>query len=367
MPIRYRTEIETIRTMLAALGDEVVDNVHRAFHAVGTADADAARQVIRTEQDINKREVELEEACITVMGLHQPVADELRFLVATLKVNHDLERIGDLAVGIAKRVHTLEPADSLAFRERFMMLAEVVGRNVKESIGAFFERDRQQASRIWLGDDTVDARSADLCDDIRQAILQHPPNPRSLFALLAIVQRVERLADHAASIAKNVIYLAMGEIVRHRMREVREQLLGPKPNVLMVCVHNSARSQMAAAWINHLYGDRIRAESAGLQPGTLNPLAVAVMHEVGIDIAGARTRDVFEVARSGHPFSHLVTVCDEASAEKCPPFLGVVEELHWDLPDPSVQQGDDEQKLQKFRETRDELRRRIDRWLAELL
>ena len=160
--------------------------------------------------------------------------------------------------------------------------------------------------------------------------------------------------------------MALGEIARHRMGEFRRQMGIGKPKVLMVCVHNSARSQMAAAWLNHLYGDRLQAESAGLQPGLLNPLAVRAMGEVGIDISGARTRDVFEVVRSGHPFSHVVTVCDEASAEKCPPFPGVEKVQHWNLPVPGAHPGDDEEKMGKFREIRDALRRRIDRWMAGL-
>jgi len=155
----------------------------------------------------------------------------------------------------------------------------------------------------------------------------------------------------------------MGEIVRHRMREFRREAVGDKPNVLMVCVHNSARSQMAASWMNHLYGDRVRAESAGLEPGRLNPLTVEAMKEVGIDISGARPRDVFEVLRTGHPFTHVVMVCDEASAEKCPPFPGVREVVHWDLPDPAAGQEEPSQKIEKFRNIRDELRRRIDDWV----
>ncbi len=366
MPVRYRNEVEDIRKQLAELGRMVANNLNRALNAVVTADGDAAGQVIRDEHEINRKEVRLEEECIKVMTLHQPVGDELRFLVATLKVNHDLERIGDLAAGIAKRTRALTSPDVLPFEKPLQTLANDLGGKLLESMTAFFERDHVHATRIWMGDDAVDARTSALCDDIRRAILQNPERPRALFTLLSIVQRIERLADHAANIAKNVIYLALGEIVRHRMREYRGQLEAGKLKVLMVCVHNSARSQMAAAWVNHLYGDCMEAESAGLQPGELNPLAVRVMQEVGIDISGSGTRDVFEVVRTGHPFSYVVTVCDEATAEKCPPFVGVQEVVHWDFPDPAAQQGDEEKKLQKFREIRDALRRRIEEWVASL-
>lgn len=366
MKIRFRKEIEEIRNGLTDLANLVSENVGRTMNAVLTADGTAARQVIRNEYEINRKEVRLEEACIRVMTLHQPVADELRFLIATLKVNHDLERIGDLAAGIAKRTHLLALEDVSPFKEKLQFLTQAVENILMQSMAAFFSGDHIQAARIWIGDDTVDARASVLYDDIRNEILGRKTESRALFTLLEIAQRSERLADHAANIAKNVIFLALGEIVRHRMREFRDQTENTKPKVLMVCVHNSARSQMAAAWVNHLYGDRTQAESAGLEPGLLNPLAVQAMNEVGIDISGARPRDVFDVLRTGHPFSRVVMVCDETSAEKCPPFPGVQEVLHWDLPDPADPAGDATRQLEKFRQIRDELRRRVDGWMKNL-
>jgi arsenate reductase (thioredoxin) len=366
MPLRYRKDVEEIKHKLALLAGMVAENVHRALAAVVSGDEAAIRGAIRDEHEINRLEVGLEEECIKVMTLHQPVADELRFLVATLKVNHDLERIGDLAVGIAKRSRALLPGDIRLFEDRLRFLMADLSERLQESMAAYFARDHVRAARLWLGDDRVDAEVTLLCDDIRRAILADPGRSRALFTLLSIVQRIERLADHAANVAKNVIFLTLGEIVRHRMGEFRRQVYGGKTKLLFLSVHNSARSQMAAAWINHLYGDRIEAESAGLQPGVLNPLAVQVMGEVGIDISGAGTRDVFEILRSGHPFSYVVAVCDETSAERCPLFPGVREVLHWELPDPSALPGSETERLEKFREIRDALRRRIEGWIPGL-
>ncbi len=367
MAIRYRKEIEEIRKSLTELADLVSGNVNRSMNAVLSADAPGARQVVRDEYEINRKEVRLEEACIKVMTLHQPVADELRFLIATIKVNHDLERIGDLAAGIAKRVHLLSPPDVMLVKEKLQVLTRYIADILSQSAAAFFSRDHHQAARIWIGDDAVDEGTSSIYEDIRAEIVKRKDGSRPLFTLLEIVQRIERLADHAANISKNVIFLALGEIVRHRMREFRDQEINAKPKVLMVCVHNSARSQMAAAWLNHLYGDRVQAESAGLAPGVLNPLTVQVMKEIGIDISGARPRDVFEVLRTGHPFSHVVMVCDETSAEKCPPFPGVQDVLHWDLPDPAAPEQDESKQIEKFRKIRDELRRRIDIWMRQLV
>jgi arsenate reductase len=139
-----------------------------------------------------------------------------------------------------------------------------------------------------------------------------------------------------------------------------------KSKVLFICIHNSARSQMAEAWLNYICGEFFEAQSAGLEPGTLNPLAVEVMREVGIDISGKKTQAVFDVFKSGQLFSHVVTVCDESSAEKCPIFPGPTKRLHWSFADPSQVTGTNEEKLRQVREIRDEIRAKIEAWCEEV-
>jgi arsenate reductase (thioredoxin) len=139
-----------------------------------------------------------------------------------------------------------------------------------------------------------------------------------------------------------------------------------KPNVLFICIHNSARSQMAEAWLNQICGDSLAAESAGLEPGTLNPLVVEAMQEAGIDISKKETRAVFDVFKSGKLFAYVITVCDETSAEKCPIFPGVTKRLHWSFPDPSALVGSREHKLVEVRKIRDEIRDKIRAWCEEV-
>ena len=135
-----------------------------------------------------------------------------------------------------------------------------------------------------------------------------------------------------------------------------------RQKVLFVCIHNSARSQMAEAWVNALYGDRFEASSAGLEPGVLNPLAVAVMAEAGIDIAHKPTKSVFDVYNSGQLFAYVVTVCDQEAAERCPIFPGVTQRLHWSFADPSQATGSAEEKLAQVRVIRDQIRAQVTAW-----
>ena len=133
-----------------------------------------------------------------------------------------------------------------------------------------------------------------------------------------------------------------------------------KKRILFVCIHNSARSQMAEAVVNHLCPEFFEAESAGIEPGTLNPLVVEALAEEGIDIAGKPTRAVFDVYKEGRAFTHVVTVCDEASAERCPIYPGVAERLHWSFPDPSALAGTHEEKLVRVRKIRDAIRAKVE-------
>jgi arsenate reductase len=138
-----------------------------------------------------------------------------------------------------------------------------------------------------------------------------------------------------------------------------------KKKVLFICVHNSARSQMAAALLNKRCGDFFEAESAGLEPGKLNPLAVEVLGEVGIDISKNKTQAVFDVFKSGQLFAYVITVCDESEAEACPIFPGVTSRLHWSFSDPSKFTGTPEDKLKQTRGVRDQIDNQIRRFCAE--
>ena len=139
-----------------------------------------------------------------------------------------------------------------------------------------------------------------------------------------------------------------------------------KQKVLFICVHNSARSQMAEAFLKEICGDYFQAHSAGLEPGRLNPFALEAMREIGIDISQNQTQSVFDVFKSGELFAHVITVCDESSAERCPIFPGVTERLHWSFPDPAALGGTHEERLAGTRKIRDQIRARVEMWCDEV-
>ena len=135
-----------------------------------------------------------------------------------------------------------------------------------------------------------------------------------------------------------------------------------KQRVLFVCIHNSARSQMAEAFLNDICGDVFEAHSAGIEPGKLNPVVVEAMREVGIDISGNQTKSVTSYLEAGIEFAYVITVCDETSAERCPIFPGKTRRLHWGFPDPSAIQGTPEEKLARTRTIRNAIHAKVQLW-----
>ena len=138
-----------------------------------------------------------------------------------------------------------------------------------------------------------------------------------------------------------------------------------KMKVLFVCIHNSARSQMAEAFLNAFGGEKYHAESAGLEPGALNPTVIEAMKEIGFDISKNKTKSVYDPSIDSKSFDYVVTVCDETSAERCPVFPGKGERFHWGFEDPSALQGDHTAKLQGTRVIRDRILAKVKEWILE--
>jgi arsenate reductase len=136
--------------------------------------------------------------------------------------------------------------------------------------------------------------------------------------------------------------------------------------VLFLCVHNSARSQMAEAYLKKFGGNKFHVESAGLEPGKLNPLVVEVMKEEGIDISGNATNDVFEFFKEGKIFQYVITVCDERASQTCPLFPGLNKKINWNFADPSAFMGSHEEKLAATREVRNRIREAVKDFIKEV-
>ena len=211
----FSRELEKIKKQILSLGARVEEQVRMATQAVETHDAELAKQIIKSDYDIDEMEVEIEEDCLKILALHQPVAVDLRFLIAVIKINNELERIGDQAVNIAERVDAISKGVQLDLFFDYSSMGEKVQDMLKLSLDALVNMDYDLAFSVVMRDDEVDKIKHDAYDRIKQAMGEHPDKLGELINLLLISRHLERLADHATNIAEEVIYLIEGEIIRH--------------------------------------------------------------------------------------------------------------------------------------------------------
>ena len=216
MSVFLQREIDGLKEMISSLGAHVEENVGRAVRAVHERDGELARVVIDSDPEIDLMEVDIEEECLKTLALHQPVAHDLRFIIAVLKVNSDLERIGDLAAGIAKQGRYLAGSRSCDVPYDFVGMAVKVRRMLRDSLDALMEKDATIAHRVCAADDEVDAMDRLMYEEVRAAIRETPEKTEGLIRLQRVSQNLERIADHATNIAEDVIYLVEGEIIRHK-------------------------------------------------------------------------------------------------------------------------------------------------------
>lgn len=215
MTKHFRKELENIKKRILTLGALVEDRVHLAVQSVDQVDAEIAGRIIKTDYEVDEMEVEVEEECLKVLALHQPVAVDLRFIIAVIKINSELERIGDQAVNIAQRVEIIAKRPKPPFMFDYAVMAEKVQRMLKMSLDAFVNLDVDLAYKVITMDDEVDQIKNEAYDKIKQAIKDLPERVGYYINLLLISRHLERLADHATNVAEEVIYLVEGEIFRH--------------------------------------------------------------------------------------------------------------------------------------------------------
>jgi phosphate transport system protein len=205
--------IKELSEVLVQLSEKVLRNFYDALHAVRTQDVQLAMTVRKVDDEVNVAEVRLEEQCLAFLALQQPVARDLRTMVTIIKINDDLERIGDLAVHIIERMSELG-ADVMDIYE-FDKMGDVAGEMVRKSIRAFVGNDRHLADEVCKSDEHVDSMHRLVFRKVAEAMKKDGSNTEQLLAVLSVSRYIERMADHATRIALEVIYLVTGEIVRH--------------------------------------------------------------------------------------------------------------------------------------------------------
>jgi len=216
MRVRLQKDIEKLTEQVMSLAALVEEHVRMAMKAIECRDGALAKKVIDGDLEIDHREVDVEEECLKVLALHQPVADHLRYIVAVLKMNNDLERIGDLAVNIAERAEFISRQGPIQIPFDYFTMAQSAQEMLANSLDALVNRDLALAYRVCAQDDDVDMMKRVMQDQFVRELQKKQVNVEAMLNLLFVSRHLERVADHATNIAEDVIYMITGEIHRHR-------------------------------------------------------------------------------------------------------------------------------------------------------
>ena len=227
MSQHLQAEIEKLKKRILHLGAVVEDAVRKAVASVDAKDVALAKEVIDNDISIDHLEVEIEEECLKILALYQPVAIDLRFIIAVMKMNNDLERIADLAVNIAERALFLAGEMLREMPFDFSDMAQKTQTMLKNSLDAMVNMDCALAEKVCQADDEVDAINREMYGKVQEAIRKAPEHLEALIHLLSTSRHLERIADSATNIAEDVIYMVRGEIIRHRTEDFRSHAKAP--------------------------------------------------------------------------------------------------------------------------------------------
>lgn len=221
-------DLEYLKRQLLTVGGIVEEAFNQALNALLNRDASVAKSLAAVDDVIDAKEVEVEEHCLKVLALHQPVAADLRFIVAVMKVNNDLERIGDMAVNIAERAATLAERPPMPVPPDFVRMAEIVRRMVRESLDALVNQDTALARKVCADDNDVDSIHRTMYDYIQNIMSTDSAVIPSAIQTLSASRHLERIADLATNIAEDVVFMVEGEVIRHRHPD-KANGAGPPP------------------------------------------------------------------------------------------------------------------------------------------
>ena len=216
MAIHMMRDLTTLKKTILEVGTVVEESISKAITALSTTNRELAERVIASDNEIDRREVSIEEECLKILALHQPVARDLRFVVAVLKMNNDLERMGDYAVNIAERVLYLAEHGSVPVPPQMLQMSEKAKTMVRRALDAMVEGDSSLARLVCVSDDEVDNLQSVLYDAVLKQIRNDVSQLERWIQLLSMVRYLERIADLATNIAQDVIYMVEGDVVRHK-------------------------------------------------------------------------------------------------------------------------------------------------------
>lgn len=216
MSMHLHRDMENLQRLVLSVSAKAEEMIDKATRVLCERRFEDAAEVITADSEVDRQEVEIEEECLKMLALHQPVASDLRRIAAVLKINNDIERIADLAVNIAQRAEGLADFPEFVVPDRVERMVDLTMQMVRDALNAFVNLDAENASRLIRLDDAVDEHNREIISELQNQMKQRPQSVEPALHCFSAVRHIERIADHAVNIAEDVIYLVKGAIVRHR-------------------------------------------------------------------------------------------------------------------------------------------------------
>jgi phosphate transport system protein len=342
-------DIDLISRKITEMGALAERALKRCLRALGERNRQLAYSVILRDQRIDELEKEIDRLCLEFIVCQQPVAGTLRFAYATIKINLELERVGDYAESIARQILNVCGTDTPFPKEPSGRIAEIANLAIPmlhDSVSAFVNQNPELARKAMAAEESVDRLRHRSSAELVQALQQGKLPIETFVSLTNIINRFERVADQAMSICQEALYAYTGEYTKHPGTDVFR--------VLFVDQHNACRSQLAEAAGHDITQPKFVFASAGLQPKNLDPGTIAFLRDKGIDISQKTPRAVSQVPNIEH-FQVIVALSEEArQAFPDPPTKVVC--LDWSVRDPSTVTGSPAEVRAAYQETYDILR-----------
>ena len=209
-------EIEGLKQKVLIMSAKVEKSIEDTSQALINLNLESAKKVIEIEDSIDQHEVDIEEECLKIMALYQPVASDLRMVVGLLKMNNDLERMADLSANIARYVIKISKLEVIEISPKFNLIFSETRKMVRGCLDALVNSDQVLAAEVCINDDIVDGLNIEIIHEIQEQITQNIDKIRPLLLLISVTRSIERIGDYATNIAEDVIYMMAGEIVRHK-------------------------------------------------------------------------------------------------------------------------------------------------------
>ncbi|MGD8774531.1 MAG: phosphate signaling complex protein PhoU [Syntrophobacterales bacterium] len=334
-------DIDQIRSKVIKMGTLAEGALRASLHALTESDRQLAYSVILRDRYIDELEMELDRLCQEFLVRQQPAAGNLRFVYAVIKINNELERIGDYAESIARHFLRLRSVDPEHTYEKMEDIAKKSIPMLRNAMQAFADRDTELAKATMDMEDKVDDIRWDIHHELVRLHEDAKLPSELLPSLMTIVTRFERVADRACNICEEVLYMCTGEDIKHKGKEVFR--------VLFVDERDACRGQMAKGIGNSLGFERFRFYSAGIAPQPINPYAVEFMAEKGIDISKQPSKYVDQILDL-EDYQIFVSLCREAE-EYFPPPQSKMISIDWEIGDPSQIEGSEEDIRAAFEKT----------------